>query len=241
MNELALFAGAGGGVLGGHLLGWRTVCAVECDAYAASVLAQRQNDKSLPPFPIWSDIRNFNSKPWKGFIDVVSGGFPCQDISPARTNSRVNGRAKGLEGDKSGLWFEMLRIVNELSPRGFSLKTVSTSGQKGWKQSSKGLPKEGMLVHGLLFPLKKSGQITNERDSGFLPTPTAHNAKEGAYPAEYTRKTPTLSAAIGGKLHPEFTEWMMGWPIGWTGLEPLETDKYQQWLQTHSLSCKKRC
>lgn len=44
MNELALFAGAGGGILGGHLLGWRTVCAVERNAYAAQVLAQRQND-----------------------------------------------------------------------------------------------------------------------------------------------------------------------------------------------------
>ena len=53
MNELALFAGAGGGILGGHLLGWRTVCAVEWNAYAASVLVQRQNDKQLPAFPIW--------------------------------------------------------------------------------------------------------------------------------------------------------------------------------------------
>jgi len=47
MNELALFAGAGGGILGGNLLGWRTVCAVERDAYAAQVLAQRQNDGAL--------------------------------------------------------------------------------------------------------------------------------------------------------------------------------------------------
>ena len=43
MNELALFAGAGGGILAGHLLGWRTVCAVEWNAYAASVLLARQN------------------------------------------------------------------------------------------------------------------------------------------------------------------------------------------------------
>lgn len=53
MNELALFAGAGGGILSGHLLGWRTVCAVEWDAYAASILVARQNDKTLEPFPIW--------------------------------------------------------------------------------------------------------------------------------------------------------------------------------------------
>jgi hypothetical protein len=50
------------------------------------------------------------------------------------------------------------------------------------------------------------------------PTPTAHNAKEGAYPAEYTRKTPTLSAQAGGKLNPEWVEWLMGFPLGHTDL-----------------------
>jgi site-specific DNA-cytosine methylase len=83
MNELALFAGAGGGILGGHLLGWRTVCAVEWEPYPASVLAARQNDGVLPPFPIWDDVRTFDGRPWRGVVDVVSGGFPCQDISVA--------------------------------------------------------------------------------------------------------------------------------------------------------------
>ena len=64
LNELALFAGAGGGILGGHLLGWRTVCAVEWDAYAASVLVARQNDKTLEPFPIWDDVQTFDGRPW---------------------------------------------------------------------------------------------------------------------------------------------------------------------------------
>jgi len=77
VNELALFAGAGGGILGGHLLGWRTVCAVERDAYAAQILAQRQTDGLLPPFPIWSDVCSFDGRPWRGLVDVVSGGFPC--------------------------------------------------------------------------------------------------------------------------------------------------------------------
>ncbi|AIK83671.1 DNA cytosine methyltransferase [Klebsiella pneumoniae subsp. pneumoniae ATCC 43816] len=109
MNELALFAGAGGGILGGHLLGWRTVCAVERDAYAAQVLAQRQNDGILQPFPIWSDVCSFDGKPWRGIVDIVSGGFPCQDISSA-------GRGAGIDGDKSGLWREMARIVSEVRP-----------------------------------------------------------------------------------------------------------------------------
>jgi DNA (cytosine-5)-methyltransferase 1 len=111
MNELALFAGAGGGILGGTLLGWRTVCAVEFDEHARNVLVARQNDGCLKPFPIWDDVRTFDGKPWRGIVDVVSGGFPCQDISCANTEG------KGLDGEKSGLWREMARIICEIQPR----------------------------------------------------------------------------------------------------------------------------
>lgn len=110
MNELSLFAGAGGGILASYLLGWRTVCAVERDAYAAQVLAQRQNDGILEAFPIWSDITSFDGKPWRGIVDVISGGFPCQDISSA-------GKGAGIEGERSGLWAEMARIIGEVRPR----------------------------------------------------------------------------------------------------------------------------
>lgn len=110
LRELALFAGAGGGILGGKLLGWRTVCAVERDAYAAQVLAQRQNDGILAPFPIWSDVTSFDGKPWKGIVDVISGGFPCQDISAA-------GKGAGITGYRSGLWKEFARIIGEVEPR----------------------------------------------------------------------------------------------------------------------------
>ena len=110
MNELALFAGAGGGILGGHLLGWRTVCAVEWEAYPASVLCARQNDGFLPPFPIWDDVQTFDGKPWRGIVDVVSGGFPCQDISAA-------GKGAGIDGERSGMWREMARIIHEIRPK----------------------------------------------------------------------------------------------------------------------------
>ncbi|MFW6024053.1 MAG: DNA cytosine methyltransferase [Dichotomicrobium sp.] len=110
MNELALFAGAGGGILAGKLLGWRCIGAVEYEPYCAAVLAQRQNDGLLPPFPIWDDVRTFDGRPWHGRIDVVSGGFPCQDISAA-------GRGGGIEGERSGLWVEMARIIDEVRPR----------------------------------------------------------------------------------------------------------------------------
>lgn len=110
LRELALFAGGGGGILGGKLLGWETICAVECDWYAANILAQRQNDGCLKPFPIWSDVQTFDGKPWRGIVDVVSGGFPCQDISSA-------GKGAGIAGERSGLWREFARIIGEVQPK----------------------------------------------------------------------------------------------------------------------------
>ena len=110
VNELHLFAGAGGGILAGQLLGHRCVCAVEREPYAQAVLVARQNDGTFPPFPIWDDVRTFDGKPWRGAVDVVCGGFPCQDISAA-------GNGKGIDGERSGLWREMARIVSEVRPR----------------------------------------------------------------------------------------------------------------------------
>lgn len=110
LRELALFAGVGGGILGGKLLGWRTVCAVERDQYAATVLAQRQNDGHLEAFPIWDDVQTFDGRPWRGIVDVISGGFPCQDISAI-------GKGKGIAGERSGLWRHMARIISEVAPQ----------------------------------------------------------------------------------------------------------------------------
>ena len=109
MNELALFSGAGGGVLGGHLLGWRTVAAVEIEDYPRRVLLQRQADGILPRFPVWDDVCTFDGKPWRGKVDVVTGGFPCQDIAAA-------GTGVGLSGARSGLWSEQARIIGEVEP-----------------------------------------------------------------------------------------------------------------------------
>lgn len=110
MNELALFAGGGGGILGGHLLGWKTVCAVEIEKYPRGILLERQRNGILPRFPIWDDIKTFDGRPWKGRVDIISGGFPCQDISYA-------GKRAGIDGEKSGLWKEMRRMVREVGPK----------------------------------------------------------------------------------------------------------------------------
>ncbi len=110
MNELHLFAGAGGGILGGLLLGHRPMCAVELEKHNREILLQRQRDGLLPKFPIWDDIRTFDGKEWARKVDIVCGGFPCQDISAC-------GKGAGIEGNKSSLWKEMARVIGEVRPR----------------------------------------------------------------------------------------------------------------------------
>lgn len=110
LTKIELFAGCGGGILGGMLAGQRTVCAVEIEPACRERLIQRQVDGALAPFPIWDDVTTFDGRPWRGRVDIVAGGFPCQDIS-------VAGKGAGIEGERSGLWSEMARVVREVGPR----------------------------------------------------------------------------------------------------------------------------
>ena len=116
INELALFAGAGGGLLASKLLGWRTVCYVEWDAYAVEVLRARIRDGHLDDAPIWDDCFSFNGKPWAGCVDIVTAGFPCQPFSNA---------GKGLaENDPRNGWPAVKRIIGEVRPRFAFLENV---------------------------------------------------------------------------------------------------------------------
>jgi hypothetical protein len=91
---------------------------------------------------------------------------------------------------------------------------------------------------GLVTPSKarEGGTLIEALSARTLwPTPTAHNAKEFNSPSEALRNEPTLAARAGGALNPTWVEWLMGWPLGWTDLKPLEMDKYQQWLRQHGV------
>ena len=115
MNELHLFAGAGGGILGGMLLGHTCVCAVENNRFCQQVLLQRQRDEILPWFPIWDDIKTFDAVPWRGCVDVVCSGFPCQKHSDI---GKLHG-SKGFDG-----WPDSLRVIGEIYPNLVWLENV---------------------------------------------------------------------------------------------------------------------
>lgn len=107
MHELALFAGGGGGLLGSVLAGWHTVCAVEIDPRCRAGLFARQRDGVLERFPIWDDVRTFDGRPWRGLVDLVTGGFPCQPFSTASHGQRV----------APDLWPAMSMVVRDVCPR----------------------------------------------------------------------------------------------------------------------------
>jgi DNA (cytosine-5)-methyltransferase 1 len=109
MKELSLFTGGGGGVYASKLLGHKIVGYVEFNEYCQKIIKQRIDDGIFDNAPIYGDIREFDGTPYCGTVDLVSGGFPCQDISCA-------GKGKGLNGERSGLWSEMARIIREVRP-----------------------------------------------------------------------------------------------------------------------------
>lgn len=105
-----LFAGYGGLGLGVSLAtGAGPVVYVERGAFAASVLVARMEEKALVAAPVWDDVSTFDGRRFRGVVDCVVGGSPCQDLS-------IAGKRAGLEGARSGLWREMLRVVRETGP-----------------------------------------------------------------------------------------------------------------------------
>lgn len=104
LHGMGLCPGIGGAELA--LSEWvEPVCFVEIAEYPQEVLR-----KNFPRVPIWDDLRTFDGKPWRGRVDLIAAGFPCQDISAANPNG------KGLDGERSGLFFEVVRVIREVRP-----------------------------------------------------------------------------------------------------------------------------
>ena len=150
MRELHLFAGAGGGILGGMLLGHTPVGAVEIDPFARAVLHARQADGSLPDFPIYDDVRTFDGTQWRDRVDIIAGGFPCQDLS-------VAGKGAGIDGARSGLWWEMLRVIREARPRYIFLENVPAITGRGLDRVLGSLADLGLDAEWLLLSAADAG------------------------------------------------------------------------------------
>jgi len=159
----------------------------------------------------------------------------CLAASRAKTSPPPE---EGQESTGSGLdsgvrWRESFR---KFDPATSSWRTHRCLFDADLPESSVILPRWGMMQDGALSERLTLALPTCERESGLWPTPTAHNAKETNAPTEATRNTPTLAAQVGGPLNPNWVEWLNGWPIGWTDLGALETDRFRQWQHSHGVS-----
>jgi len=119
MNVLSLCSGFGGLELGLDLIRsqtFRTVCYVEREAFAAANLGDKMEAGLLAEAPIWSDLRTFDSDRWRGLVDIVTAGFPCQPFSAA-------GKKKGMS-DERWIWPDIARIIRDVQPRFVILENV---------------------------------------------------------------------------------------------------------------------
>lgn len=113
MTHGSLFSGIGGIDLGLEWSGFETVFQVEIDSFCNVVL-----EKHWPHVKRYKDIKDVGKHNLTA-VDLISGGFPCQDVSFA-----AGGKERGLHRKRSGLWFEYARIVNELKPNWVLIENV---------------------------------------------------------------------------------------------------------------------
>ncbi|MAU41000.1 MAG: hypothetical protein CMF31_05190 [Kordiimonas sp.] len=114
LKHLDLFSGIGGFALGLQWAGgFETVGFCEIDPFCQKVLA-----KHWPHVPIYDDIKELDGDQFAGAVDIITGGFPCQDLS-------IAGRKAGIDGDRSGLWSEMVRLARQIRPRYIIVENVT--------------------------------------------------------------------------------------------------------------------
>jgi DNA (cytosine-5)-methyltransferase 1 len=148
LNGLDLFSGIGGLTLA--LSPWiRPVAYCERDRYCQAVLLSRMERYELPPAPIWDDVCTLRW-PMLKKVDAVYGGFPCQDISLA-------GLGKGLAGERSGLAFEVFRLVDEFKPTFIFLENVPGIRTRGGETVGKELASRGYDCRWLIVSAAEVG------------------------------------------------------------------------------------
>jgi DNA (cytosine-5)-methyltransferase 1 len=170
----SLFAGIGGFDLASRWMGWETAWFSEVDPYASAVLA-----KHWPGVPNHGDITQIDFRAVEP-VDLLCGGFPCQDISNA-------GKRAGITGERSGLWSEYARAIGELRPRYVVVENVAA-----------------LLDGGLARVLGDLASLRYDAEWAVIPAADvgANHFRERvwivAYPAGIALENPSLVALAGG-------------------------------------------
>lgn len=150
----------------------------------------------------------------------------------AAQESMVTNQAYGKKWQESSMRYDL-----NMS----SWKTHRSLLEEDLCESSVTLPKLGLIVDGVVFQQKNLARLISETVCGWsgemFATPQARDCRSGSLDRwNDPRRSRNLNDQVGGLLNPRWEEWLMGWPIGWTELRPLEMDRFREWQQQHSAS-----
>ena len=148
---LSLCSGAGGLDLGLAIAipGYRAVGHVERETFAAATLVARMEDASLDQAVVWDDVATFDGRPWRGAVDIVTAGYPCQPFS-------VAGKRRGAD-DPRHLWPHVARIIGEVEPPFVFLENVAHHLRLGFPEVASGLVGMGYRLAAGLFTAAEVG------------------------------------------------------------------------------------
>lgn len=202
MRVLDLFSGIGGFSLGLERAGHKTVAFCEFDKKAQLVLK-----KHWPNLPIYDDVRTLTKETLHNDgikqIDIICGGFPCQDISLA-------GKGAGLAGERSGLWFEFHRLIKEIQPQYAIIENVAALRSRGLDQVLRSLAEIGYDAEWHCIPASAVG-APHRRDRVWIVANTnryantaainrSHFAESGKAISNWKDDLPTWNATRAGDV-----------------------------------------
>ena len=171
IRTLSICTGYGGIELGLSAVGdFEPVCYVENEITAAAILAKRMEEGSFPKAPIWSDLRTFDGRPWRGRVDLLTGGFPCQPFS-------VAGVRRGVD-DPRNMYPEVERLAGELGYPTLFLENVPGILQYYYETIRPGLQGMGYTVTEGLFTAAETG-APHKRQRLFILAYTRHSELQG--------------------------------------------------------------
>lgn len=127
----------------------RTVAAIEIEAFAIANLVAKMEQRTLRPFPIWSNLKTFDPAPFRGRVDLITGGYPCQPFSTA-------GKRKGAE-DSRHLWPYLSKIIDAIKPLWCFFENVEGHLSLGYGEVYRSLRDMGYTVESGIFSSQEAG------------------------------------------------------------------------------------
>lgn len=187
MNIIDLFSGIGGFSYGLESCGnYNTVAFVECDLFCQRILKAH-----WPQVPCYSDIREVSGT--EGLVDMLCGGFPCQDVSVA-----TGSVAQSLLGDRSGLWFEYMRLINEIKPNWVIIENVEALRNKGLSILLQQLAAAGYDVEWHVIPAYAVGLPHTRKRIWIIAHNMRHRVERGSpFPLSGLRRIPWWTTERG--------------------------------------------